>query len=55
MINFKSGELFNRSKIVQSQKNIAGSGFFKKDEVGINPIPNPEQKTVDIEFVLIEI
>jgi beta-lactamase regulating signal transducer with metallopeptidase domain len=55
MINFKSGEFFNRSKIVQSQKNIAGSGFFKKDEVGINPIPNQEQKTVDIEFVLIEI
>lgn len=55
MINFKRGEPFNRSKIIQSQKNIAESGYFQADEVGINPIPNPEAKTVDIEFVLIEL
>ncbi len=55
MINFKRGEPFNRSKLIQSQKNIAESGFFKQDEVGIDPIPHPESKTVDIEFVLIEL
>lgn len=55
MINFKRGEPFNRSKLIESQKNIAESGFFKKDEVGINPIPNHEAKTVDIEFELIEL
>ncbi len=55
MINFKRGEPFNRSKLIQSQKNIAESGFFKKDEVMIDPIPNHDAKTVDIEFVLIEL
>jgi len=53
MINFKSGDLFNRSKVIESQKNIAESGFFKSDEVGINPIPHDD--FVDIEFVLIEL
>lgn len=53
MIEFKKGDLFNRSKLIQSQKNIAESGFFKSDEVGINPIPHDEM--VDIEFVLIEL
>jgi len=55
MIEFKKGELFNRSKLIQSQENIAKSGFFKPDEVGINPIPHPDGKSVDIEFVLIEL
>lgn len=55
MMDFNKGELFNRSKLIQSQRNIAESGFFKSDEVGINPIPNHNAKTVDIEFVLIEL
>lgn len=55
MIDFIGGEPFNRSKLVQSQKNIAESGFFKNDEVGINPIPKRHGKKVDIEFVLIEL
>ncbi len=55
MIEFKKGDLFSRSKLIQSQKNIAESGFFKSDEVGIDPIPHPENKSVDIEFALIEL
>lgn len=55
MIEFKKGDLFNRSKLIQSQKNIANSGLFKKDEVGIDPIPHSDYKLVDIEFVLIEL
>lgn len=33
MINFKRGEPFNRSKLIESQKNIAESGFFKRKSV----------------------
>ncbi len=55
MIEFKKGEIFNRSQLIQSQKNIANSGFFKKDKVGIKPIPHPDSKSVDIEFDLIEL
>lgn len=56
LIDFKSGELFSRSKLIQSQKNIAESGLFKSDEVGINPIPHEDNPSlVDIEFVLLEL
>jgi beta-lactamase regulating signal transducer with metallopeptidase domain len=54
MIDFQSGELFNRLKIIESQKIIAESGYFKSDEIGINPIPH-DDALVDIEFVLIEL
>ena len=56
MVNLKSGELFSRSKLIQSQKNIAESGLFKSDEVGINPMPHEDDfSRVDIEFILVEL
>ena len=54
MIELSSGDLFNRLKLIDSQKNIAESGYFKSDEVGINPLPH-DDTFVDIEFVLIEL
>jgi len=56
MVKFKSGELFSRSKLIQSQKNLAESGLFKSDEIGINPIPHEDDfSRVDIEFILVEL
>ncbi|MEQ9439382.1 MAG: POTRA domain-containing protein [Cyclobacteriaceae bacterium] len=52
-IPFKQGALFNRSELIAAQKAIADMGYFDPEQVGINPIPHPEQGTVDIEFVLI--
>ncbi|WKN43527.1 M56 family metallopeptidase [Tunicatimonas pelagia] len=51
-ITIKPGELFNRSKLVESQKAIADMGYFDSEQVGINPIPDPENKEVTIEFIL---
>ena len=47
MVDIKKGDLFNRSKLIASQKNIAESGYFKADNVGINPIPH-DGKLMDI-------
>ena len=56
IVKFKSGELFSRSKLIQSQKKIAESGLFKSDEVGINPIPHEDDfSRLDIEFILVEL
>ena len=56
MINLKSGELFSRSKLIRSQKNIAESGLFKSNEVGINPMPHEgDFSRVDIEIILVEL
>ena len=54
MVDIKKGDLFDRSKLIASQKNIAESGYFKADNVGINPIPH-DGKLLDIEFVLEEL
>jgi len=54
MIEIKKGDPFNRSELIASQKNIAESGYFKADNVGINPIPH-DGKLVDIEFVVEEL
>lgn len=54
LVDIKSGDLFNRSKLIASQKNIAESGYFKADNVGINPVPH-DGKLMDIEFVVVEL
>ena len=56
MLEFTRGDLFNRSEIIQSQKNIAESGLFNPKLVNINPIPHEDNLSLfDIEFVLIEL
>lgn len=51
-IPIKSGELFSRAELIASQRVIAEMGYFDPQQVGIYPIPHPEQGTVDIEFTL---
>ena len=51
-IHLEKGEVFKRFKLIAAQKAIAKMGYFDPKQVEINPIPHPEQGTVDIEFVL---
>ncbi|RRB07748.1 M56 family metallopeptidase [Larkinella rosea] len=48
------GDLFSRSKLIKSQQILAEMGPFNPTKVGINPIPNHQAKTVDLEYVLVE-
>ncbi|MEK6476974.1 POTRA domain-containing protein [Catalinimonas sp. 4WD22] len=54
-ISMKSGEWFDRSELIASQKAIAEMGYFDPKKVDIYPIPDLENGTVDIEFTLTEI
>jgi hypothetical protein len=54
-IDIRSGEWFSRSKLIAAQRAIAEMGYFDPEKVNINPIPHPEEGTVDIEFILTEI
>jgi hypothetical protein len=54
MISLKRGEIFNRSKLLASQRKIAESGLVEPENVVPNLIPNPGNRTVDIEFKVIE-
>jgi outer membrane protein insertion porin family len=44
------GEKFSRQDLIRSQREIANLGFFNQEKIGINPVPNPEKGTVDINY-----
>jgi outer membrane protein insertion porin family len=44
------GEKFRRSDLIRSQREIANLNFFNQETIGINPVPNPSDGTVDINY-----
>ncbi len=44
------GEKFRRTDLIRSQREIAQLNYFNQEKIGINPIPNPEDGTVDINY-----
>ncbi len=53
-IRTRPGQLFSRSAIIRSQREIVQLGFFDQETIDVNPIPNPEDNTVDIEYIVEE-
>ncbi len=50
----KPGQLFSRSDIIRTQRELAQLGYFDQEKLGVNPKPNPENGTVDVEYVVEE-
>ena len=48
------GEKFSRSDIIRSNREIANLGYFNQEHIGINPVPNPDDGTVDINYTVEE-
>ncbi|MBW7914076.1 MAG: outer membrane protein assembly factor [Taibaiella sp.] len=48
------GNKFSREDLIRSQREIANLGFFDQEKIGIQPKPNQEDGTVDIEYSLVE-
>ncbi len=44
------GEKFRRSDLIRSQREIANLNFFNQETIGINPVPDPTDGTVDINY-----
>ena len=53
-IRTKPGDLFNRNDIIRTQRELAQLGYFNEQGFQVNPIPNPTDGTVDIEYVVEE-
>lgn len=53
-IRTKPGQLFSRSDIIRTQRELAQLGYFDAEKLGVNPTPNPAEGTVDIEYVVEE-
>lgn len=48
------GNKFSRADLIRSQREIANLGFFDPEKIGIQPKPNQEDGTVDIEYSVSE-
>jgi outer membrane protein insertion porin family len=48
----KPGQLYSKDLIMRSAREIAQSGHFDPENMDINPMPNPEAGTVDIQYGL---
>jgi len=51
-LRVRPGELFSKQDLMRSAREIAASGFFNPETMGINPEPNESDGTVDIVFDL---
>ena len=46
----KPGELFSRSDVTRSLRELSQLGYFNPEGLNVNPVPHPESGTVDIEY-----
>ncbi|WP_341838453.1 POTRA domain-containing protein [Chitinophaga pollutisoli] len=44
------GDKFSRQNLIRSQREISQLGFFNPETIGINPVPNVQEGTVDIDY-----
>lgn len=50
----KPGDKFSRNDIIRTQRELNNLGYFNPETMGVNPIPNPSDGTVDIEYTVEE-
>jgi len=48
------GELFSRADIIRTQRELAQLGYFNPEKMNVEPKPNPEDGTVDINYAFEE-
>ncbi len=53
-IRTKPGQLFNRSDVIRSQRELSQLRYFNAEKIGIDPLPNPINSTVDIKYTVEE-
>lgn len=50
----KPGDLFSKSDIMRSSRQLAQLGHFDPERLDVKPFPNPANGTVDLKFILEE-
>jgi len=53
-IRTRPGELFNRSDIIRTQRELASLGYFNQEAFDVRTNPRPDVGLVDLEYVLEE-
>jgi outer membrane protein insertion porin family len=53
-IRTRPGELFNRSDVIRTQRELSNLGYFNPETLGVNPVQDPRSGTVDLEYTVEE-
>jgi outer membrane protein insertion porin family len=53
-IRSRPGQLFRRSDIMRTTRELAQLGYFDQEKLDVKPNPNPAEGTVDIEYIVEE-
>jgi len=53
-IRTKPGDLFNRSNIIRSQRELAQLGYFNEEKLNVDIDPDPIKHTVDVNYLVEE-
>ncbi len=53
-IRTRPGQLFSRRDIIRSHREIAQLGYFDQETIDVIPKPNPQDGTVDLEYIVEE-
>lgn len=48
------GDKFNRELLIRSQRELSTLGYFDPEKIGMNPVPNQADGTVDINYTVVE-
>lgn len=48
------GDLFSKTQLMRSYRQLAQLGHFDQERIGIDPVPDQENGTVDIKYSLVE-
>jgi outer membrane protein insertion porin family len=48
------GQKFSRADLIRTQQALSQMGYFDPEQIGINPVPNPQTGTVDVNYSIVE-
>lgn len=50
----RPGDLFSKSYITRTIRELASLGYFDPEKLDVKPIPNPSDGTVDLNYIVVE-
>jgi len=53
-VRTKPGDLFSKAMIQRTIRELAQLGYFDQTAIGVNPVPDPQTGTVDLEYTVVE-
>ncbi len=53
-IRTNPGDLFRRSDVIRTQRELSQLGYFDPEKMNVTPTPNPDKGTVDINYQVAE-